>query len=230
MTQQGFDRFHSIRYKFVGIQFVSILLTVVLVCGISLSLFSEYFAKSQQEKLEAHAQSLSMEAFQLISQLETRLANIETNEFYKFHRVEVLVKSFAEHLAAFPKLAYFEESGQQLVKLLNGQVHTDSLLPLQPDVLKSSLARPNQVVIDIEEYEGDFASHALVLTQTRIGYFGDEFQGIIQAVIPLSHLSQFFIDRHLDEGIELVLTDAHGHIMLHSQPGKNLFAADPFNR
>lgn len=215
------NKFRSIRTKFFGIQFASILLTVVLVCGISLSLLSEYYADSQRGKLEAHAQALAIEAEQLLNQLSTRLKYLETHEFHRFQRSEVLVKSFTEHRDFFPRLIYFNQQGEQVVKAFNDHFYQNHLTSLSPNTLQSALAHPNEILLSVEEYDADFSAPAVVLTQARIGYFGDEFQGIIQGSLPLAQFNKLFMPRHLDDGVELVLTDAAGKILLH--PKAELF-------
>ncbi|NOY13654.1 MAG: EAL domain-containing protein [Deltaproteobacteria bacterium] len=221
MAQQGRYRVRSILLKIVSIQFFSILLTVTLVSGFSLAILSNYHAASQREKLEAHAQSLAIEADQLLNQLIFRLENLNTYDYHRYFRSELLIKSFTEYSRFFPNLAYFEKQGEPVIKVIKGRNYSGPLTPLNPALLQRVMQHPNQVILSVTDRDPDFPTPVIVLTQARIGYFGDEFQGIVQATIPTTQFAELFSRRYAEQGISLVLTTADGRILLPPQSGKH---------
>ncbi|SHJ32101.1 PAS domain S-box-containing protein/diguanylate cyclase (GGDEF) domain-containing protein [Malonomonas rubra DSM 5091] len=219
MPRSGYRKCRSIRVKFFGIQLASILMTVTLVTGISLSLLHEFNTDSQRSTLEAHAQALAIEADQQLKQLKDRLWRLETFEYHRYQRVPVLAKVFVEQQDVFPRLSYFEESGQQDLKVLDGRVLQGSLKPLKERLLQQVLERPNRVLVTVEPYDIDFSGPSIVLTMAKVGYFGDEFKGVLQASVPLALFNSFFHRRELEHGAEVYLVDELGRFLLHPDQG-----------
>ena len=215
-------KLQSISFRILGVQVTSILVTVLLLSIFSIKMLSGFQQNAQRDILEGYAQSRAIETQQALEKLRSSLAHIETLDFHRFFRIQPLLQEFERYSKNFEKLVYLNKKGQEEVKYL--RTHRQSLdrtFAVQDEIAKA-LARPNQVVVSLSEQDSDLGVPALVFTQARFGYFGDEFKGILQGFVPLPEFAKLFSRRELKSGIRMIMADQSGRV-LSSQDPENLF-------
>lgn len=213
----------------MAIQAASILLTVLLLSGFSIYLLRDYQRNSQREILEGQAQSRGIEAGQALERLSAKLGEIETFDFLRYYRAQPLLQEFGKYSKDFTELTLLDKEGIAELQYVNGQQQEGRIKPARKDEIKRALATPNRVSVSLRERDDDFHSPVLVFTQARVGYFGDEFKGILQGVVPLQQFSRYLRPRQVKSEIQLILTDQTGRILLRDEAGtllQPLFSRD----
>ncbi len=212
----------SIRFRFMKIQVVSILLPLVLLSAFSLYFLVGFYQELQREKLEAHARSQAVEAGQLIEGLTNELEKIDCFSGHSLTDPAADPAPFLAELrrytSSFPKISYLSPAGEELLKIVTGRERVELVDQGRSQAFQEALARPNQVVVTITEADPDFTAPALIFTLVLTDATAAQRYGGLQATIPLPSFIKCFSSRHVEDAVKQILIDEHGRILLHPSP------------
>ncbi len=210
-------RYGSIRYKFMSIQVLSILLSVVLISAACLLLLTEIYQDLQRDKLEARARSHAAEIGQVIHELSSELDRTNQIDFHLTARAEPLLKEFQRHAVSFPKLAFLNRHGKEVVKYVAGRTNPKRIELGHSLSFQQALLQPNRVLLSLAGHDSDFASPVLIFTQARTDTYNNNLQGVLQATIPLRDFTRTLCQEQGQENVKLILLDAQGRAIIHPQ-------------
>ncbi len=214
---QAASRLKSIRYRFMSIPVIAILMTVLLFSALSLFLLSDFYQSLQREKLEAHASSLAIESDQIINQLINDLQGINLFDFYLTGRNEPVLQEFRRNSASFPKIVLLTSTGREAIKFVAGRQLVELGEQGRGQEFLQALEQPNRVLVSVKEQDSDFNAPALVFSQARSGRYDSTLEAVLQATVPLSDFTRRFSRRHIQEEVAQVLIDSHGRMLSHPQ-------------
>ncbi len=212
---QTASRLKSIRYRFMSIQVISILLTVLLLSGFSLYLFSGFHRKLQQDSLQVQAHGQALEAARLLEKLSGDLRRIELKNYPLTAHAEPLLQEMRRSAASFAKISYLKRSGEEALKFIAGQPTAELFDLKESQAFLQALEQVGQVVVSVVEKDNDFGAPALVFSQARTGPYGNQLRGVLLGSLPLSEFSRHFSLNNNQDAFKQVLIDSAGRTLVH---------------
>ena len=218
----------SIRHKLLLLQCGTVLVTTLLLGGLSYYLFIPTIFNLQQQQL----QQVSREAAKdLQIYLDNLIHTIESLDLEEFHGKygdlpieELFVRHFKHLSGTFPLISYLDQDGNETIRLVNSRpseyFYNHRLTP----VIQAAMAEPNQVQVRVQKQSHGFDKPVLQLAITKVAYFGDEFLGTLLLTLPLSDLAPVFISIPLAEETFFSLVDQQQRLLL-TPKNKGQFAS-----
>ena len=176
--------------------FISQLALIIFASGV-ISLASYFFMvrlynESQNNTLRVISSSTALKVATNIAQHKAAIKEIaEAREIALYaqkYQELLLGKHLARYQEQFPILSYVNKEGNQEFRLVNGHA-SDVLANLANlEVVRASLAAPNQAILGEIVLNPVSQTQELQFAYTKIDYFGDQFLGLILGQTPLSHV------------------------------------------
>ena len=182
----------SINKKLITLQLAVLSMALIGVLIVSLYISNKYHMDSQKRYLRHITNDVNENIVQNINVIKNQLQIIgqdEALEHYIENNQESLLESFLYHYKdILPTICYIDEDGEVLKKMQNG-VFVDKVCDFkQYSLYQQTLNNPNKVVISSIEYSPTIKTYIFKFAFQKVGYFGDELQGIIAGDIPLENL------------------------------------------
>ncbi len=208
----------TLRKKIFIAYAVPIVCSLVLLAGIFYGFVHRSIDADQQEKLVILASDY---AHRIEGHLRNRmevLERVETLDFKNNFRELALAGHLAKFSQSLPVLSYLNEVGQEEVRVVKGE-KSPLLLDYGVDPrFAEAVGRRNMIVFGGVAVSPELREPCLTLWLARFGYFGDEFQGVLKAEIPLPDLTRDLPGLKLGRSGYAILVDGDGRVLYHPDP------------
>lgn len=124
-----------------------------------------------------------------------------------------LVRLFTKFKDEFAAISYVNEEGNEEIKVVHGEMSPDLRDISHEAIFRKALKTPNKVVFSDAGYVADIDGEAITAAILNREYFGDEFNGMILTVIPLSDLHEFLSKIKVGKSGRIVLIDRKGRML-----------------
>ncbi len=179
----------SIKQKLLKAQVIAIAVSIVLFALASQFLLFENFKKFQFEKLTIISRNLAANVENLLADRTALLGRVELLDYHRNYRDLPLARHFSKFVRLLPVLAYVNEYGQEEVKVVLGQRSSDLRDFAGEEWFSQVRAQPNRVMFSGLRLIPELGEQGVYLYTARHGYFGNEFQGVLVAALPLRMLA-----------------------------------------
>lgn len=209
----------SIATKVLLAQVVLITVATLLLGLFSVHFFGQQLLRDQQEHLnllsQAAAHHIAAKVGHHKAQVQLIAAARDVQVYSEKFQEQLLVKYFSGFKDDFPKLVYGNEQGEEEAKVIGGvQQETTPGQTVTPSFAEV-MAFPNQPrLLSRVTIDPDLRTAAVHFGYARRSYFGDTFQGLIIASLPL---------RRLTDGIDTILREPTIHLYLVDGRGRFLY-------
>ncbi|WP_221251208.1 ATP-binding protein [Desulfuromonas versatilis] len=210
----------SLKTKITGAFALAVILTVLLLGGLSHLLLVQTLTEVQQQEMHQFARSTVKDLSQFLHHHEEIMARMDTRDYHSKRGDLPLAKHFSRFTEEFPVLIYLDRAGEEKLRLVRGSI----ALPMQNwsshELFRKAMASPNQVVYSRAELCPDLGEPVVWMAVARFGYFGDEFFGILVGGIPLSAFSAVCSQESSGNCCDILIIDDNGQLLHHPEgPG-----------
>lgn len=217
----------SIAKKFLLAQ-IALIATITILLGLlSAHFFGEYLLYDQREHLallsQAAAQDVATKLSRYRSQSQIVAEGNAVQIYSEKFQEQLLVSYFSRFRNDFPKIAYVNEQGEEEVKVVGGVAQEKSGTQAAPTIIAQAHPPNRPHLVPQAFVDPDLRTAAIHFTYARRHYFGDTFQGLIVATVPLASLTSDIDTLNRPRSIRLFLVNGQGTI-LHgggTTPGQN---------
>ncbi|MFZ5762161.1 MAG: sensor histidine kinase, partial [Thermodesulfobacteriota bacterium] len=215
----------SIAKKFLFAQIALIAAITILLGLLSAHFFGEYLLDDQREHLALLSQAAAQDVAAKISRYRSQsqiLAEGNAVQIYseKFQE-QLLIGYFSRFRNDFPKIAYVNEQGEEEVKVVGGVAQEKIGTRAAPTILAEAEVPNRPHLVPQVFVDPDLRTAAIHFAYARRHYFGDTFQGLVVATVPLSSLTSGIDTINRPRSIRLFLVDGAGTILHGGSPGQN---------
>ncbi|WP_020674743.1 hybrid sensor histidine kinase/response regulator [Geopsychrobacter electrodiphilus] len=201
----------TIKQKFLIAQSLVILLSILLLGGLSMFFITTALKDALFDKQLVLAKSLASTIESTLQDKISLLGRVETLEYEKYSRDLPLVKHFTKFHKVLPRLSYLNRDGEEEVKVVNDKVVQRFDNYRQTLWFAQAMSKPNQVVLGKVTTLPDSQEPSLPMAMARFNYFGNTFEGVLLAQVPISFLTQNFNNQQVGEHGFILLFDTSGH-------------------
>ena len=176
--------------------------------------FIQYIAKDQAENLK-----LSLKRNEQI--MERLVISEAVKRYSETFKEPMLLEYFYKFSGIFSEIAYLNEEGQELVKLVNG-VKSEKLIDLSKTRLFEETTRePNKVFTYLSLPSPEYSDAYITFALLRQNYF-NEFEGLFVGKITLSDFTKDIRDFQFGQTGFLILINKQGTILTYPKKNKLL--------
>ncbi len=180
----------KLRTKILGIQALAIMVTVVILGGLSYLLMFHTLLSAQQHNLEHLAHTTARDIGRSLTDLQGDFRALMISR--DMHRSSdlPLAKYLSRHQDRFPELTLLNQEGREELRLLRQRiVDPKELRNWRSDPLfEQAITRPNKVIISPVAFNPELGTQAINLAMAQVQYFGDRFEGLLIGSVPLTNI------------------------------------------
>jgi len=212
----------NFRNRLLFLQFLTVIMTAVLLGGGSHLLFVSALEKMQDRHL-SHLVSEGAEAIAAnLRERELQMKGLDMESFRQRYGELPLEKHFLEYFRElpekFPAISLLDHGGDEVVKLIKGQA-AESYYNYQYDTAVQQARRhPNQMHVGFSINDPQTGQPVIHLAYTYVSYFGEQFLGTLLVTLPLEQFDRQLITIARDDGASLALLSAEGKLLTFHRP------------
>jgi len=195
----------NITKKLILLQVFSLVLVLVGVLWVNIYGAKVNFLKLQERYMSSVTHSIDMLILDKLDDMKIQLKLMSNDykiiKYNKSYNEPLLDRFLHQYGNTASLVSYINKDGFEVKKIINKKIsdklHNFKLNPLYKDILKN----PNKIVNSNIKWCDDLKTYVVEFALLKQGYFGDEFQGILFASIPISK----FLDNVTLEDNKLLL-------------------------
>jgi len=180
----------KITKKLIILQLSTLFLVLVGIIVINFYIRSENFIKLQERYMSSIAVSINTLISQKIDDVKVQLSYMgDDNQIERYNEkfsepiLDSLLHKY-ENISSV--ISYINQDGFEIKKIINKKISDDlDDFKLNP-LYKVSIKNPNNVVSSNIKWSKELNNYVIEFALFKQGYFGDEFQGILFASIPIN--------------------------------------------
>ncbi len=201
--------FRSIKTRILWSHIVAILLVNISLGGLTYGFMVDRLVATERQNLEFIVSHTAEMLRDTVLRREESLRHIargqEVVDYLETYRDLALVEYLAGFQSQFPQISFLNKEGYEEVKVRDGENIEVTPLPYNQEVVRRSLASPNEVEIVFDQEVDGRRSSQLYLALSSFNYFGEKYRGTLLATVPYRQLLHEVASTHIHSGGYLVL-------------------------
>ncbi|MEG7522205.1 MAG: ATP-binding protein, partial [Chromatiales bacterium] len=210
-------RFNSLRSRLTLLLTLVILAVELLMATISYQNLAVHINEAHPNVMNLHAESVAGKIKLFLRKTGSIVRQIAINPAVEKYVTSANVVALEHYLTQFsesyPVIAYISATGQEEIKIVDGQPILDDLLDVSTTpIFRHAVETSNQLVVG-EVRHGELPETPLLDAAYHYVNYFDEIVGTIRASIPLTQIDEIVHHVSLEEGSFFIITDASGKIV-----------------
>ncbi len=222
----------NFRNRLQLLQFLTVVLTVVLLGGGSHLLFVPALEKMQDRHLSHLASEGAMSISATLRERALQMEGLDMESFRHRYGELPLEKHFLEYFKEFPEnfpvVSMLDKNGDEIVRLINGRSAENYSNHQYDPAVQEAQRHPNQMHVGVRLRDTLAGQPTIQLAYSYVSYFGDQFLGTLLLSLPIEQFERQLIAIAHNDDASLSLLSAEGKLLTFNRP-EMVFQELPFS-
>ena len=179
---------NSFKLKFMTAQGMVVLFCATALGGLGFYFINTGLKPALQDSQVVLAEELSSRIEHELRSSMALMSRVETLDYHIYFRDLPLIRHLSKFKNVLPMLSYLDRDGDEQIKVVDG--HPSNYLKnyRQEPWFEQALQAPNRVLVGKPTMLEELPGLCLPLVTARFDYFGDTFEGVLLAYVPIESL------------------------------------------
>lgn len=212
----------NFRNRLLLLQFLTVIMTAVLLGGGSHLLFISALEKMQDRHLSHLANEGAMSVATTLRERALQMEGLDMESFRQRYGELPLEKHFLEYFKEFPEnfpvVSLLDQKGDEIVRLINGHSAENYLNHQYDPAVQQARRYPNQMHVSVSLQDPQTGQPTMQLAYSYVSYFGDKFLGTLLLSLSLEQFERQLTAIARNDDASLALLSAEGKLLTFHRP------------